>query len=66
MGMSDDDGGGRHGPQPSKPISSAIDHDLGMTPPHEQRAVAKVAARSDLDLAACAEKIELDGVIPKA
>jgi hypothetical protein len=66
MSMGNDNGGRSHGLKPIEPIGSAIDHDAGLPPPHQQRAMAKVAAGSDLDLAAGPEKNELDGAIPKA
>ena len=41
-------------------IGPAIDHYARFVLPHQQGDVAKVAARPDLDLAAGAEKGELD------
>ena len=46
-----------------EPIGAAIDHHARMTDPHQQGAVAEMAARPDLDLAPSAEKGELDAAL---
>ena len=51
---------GINGLQPAQPIGTAIDHHAGTALPHQQGAVAEVAARPEFDLAAGSEKGELD------
>jgi hypothetical protein len=46
-----------------EPIGAAIDHHARMTEPHQQGAVAEMAAGPDLDLAPGAEKGELDAAL---
>ena len=46
-----------------EPIGAAIDHHARIAQPHQQSAVAKMAARPDLDLATGAEKGELDAAL---
>jgi hypothetical protein len=46
-----------------EPIRPTIDHYAHTAQPHQQGAVAKVAARPDLDLAAGTEKGELDAAL---
>jgi hypothetical protein len=43
-----------------QPVQATIDHDARRPARDEERAVATVAARSQLDLAACAKERELD------
>jgi hypothetical protein len=53
--------GGRTDPfQCAQPIRAAIDHNPGAAAPDKKRAMAPVAARFNLDLAARTEKRELD------
>ena len=51
---------GIHDLQPAEPIGPAVDHHAHMPFTHQQGAVAEMAARPDLDLAAGPEKGELD------
>jgi hypothetical protein len=46
-----------------EPIGAAIDHHARIAQAHQQSAVAGMAARPDLDLAAGAEKGELDAAL---
>jgi hypothetical protein len=60
MTVSKDDCGGSNRLQRLQPIGPAIDHDAGAAPLDEQRAVPTMAVRSYFDLAARAEKSQLD------
>ena len=60
MGVGDDDGGGRDRCKRLEPIVAAIDHDAGASLPYEERAMAAMAVRPELDLAACAEEGNFD------
>jgi hypothetical protein len=60
MGMRGHDCCGIDDLEPVQPIGPAIDHHARIALPHQQGTVAEVAARPDLDLAAGAEKGELD------
>jgi hypothetical protein len=64
MGVGDDDGGGRDRCKRLEPIGAAIDHDAGAPLPYEERAMAAMAARPELDLAACAEEGNFDFRFP--
>jgi hypothetical protein len=46
-----------------QPVDAAIDQDASAPTLHEKRAMPIVAARSQLDLAASAEKSELDVLV---
>jgi hypothetical protein len=61
MGMSKEDGARRNRLQLSQPIGAAVDHDTRAPALNQQGTMAPMASRSDLDLAPCAEKCELDG-----
>jgi hypothetical protein len=63
MGVGDHDCGRIDPSLVVEPIGAAIDHHAPMTEPHQQSAVAEMAARPDLDLAAGAEKGELDAAL---
>ena len=63
-GVSDHDRGRIDPSLMVEPICSAIDHHARLTQPHQQGAVAEMAAGPDLDLAAGAEKGELDRRVP--
>jgi hypothetical protein len=63
MSMSDHDCGRLDPFLVVEPISPAIDHHTRISQPHQQGAVAEMASRPDLDLAAGAEKGELDAAL---
>ena len=63
MGVGDHDGGRIDSFLMIEPIGAAIDHHARIAQAHQQSAVAGMAARPDLDLAAGAEKGELDAAL---
>ena len=64
MSMGEHDRRRRQGPNAPEPIGAAIDHDACVALPHHKGAMAKVASRPELDLAARAEKGNVDGDRP--
>jgi hypothetical protein len=52
--MREHDGGRRHRVNGVKPVGAAVDHDAGAPALDKEGAMPAVAARSRLDLAACA------------
>jgi len=64
MSVGEDDRRGRQCRYAPEPIRAAIDHDASAALPDEKSAMTAMAARSHLDLAACAEKEQFDFPAP--